>query len=218
MNPSAQKFWAIPATIVIVALLIVGAVYWKQLGAPVNVAPVASQDVVASSSASPSVVPSQGPITASSTATSTAGWKTYTSNDFSIDYPSGLNVLTSGKQALNASGLDSLVVGFAKNATSSSALTVSETWNDPVNADLYASQLLGLSGRSTTIKAQQENDVSVDGIHAKVIELMSSLDNKVNGTHIIFQSGNVIYEFIGAGDYATGDVLKEFYSSFQFTN
>src|ERR1035441_10579858 len=90
MTPSAQKIWAIPATIVIVALLIFGAVYWKQLGMSVNVEPVGSQDVVVSPSASPSTAPSQSLVAASSTVTSTADWKTYTNAQygFAFQYPS----------------------------------------------------------------------------------------------------------------------------------
>ncbi len=150
---------------------------------------------------------------------STSGWKTYSDSSFSVNYPSDLNPYTFGNQQLNANGLSELIVGFAQSSTSDSALTVSIIRNGAVDANTFISQLLNLSKSPVAnIKAQRNDDVLIDGINATVIELTSLLNNKVSGTHVVFQKGNTRYELIGAGDYATGPILEQFYQSFKFTN
>ena len=223
MKISTQKGFIVPLIGGIVALLIAGGIYWVwhnksddnyQLGGPKDVASLTG--MTSTTTGSDSI---QATSTQATSTQATSGWKTYTNSGFSINYPSDLNVYTSGNQELNANGLSSLIVGIAQSTTSDSALSISIIRNGVVNADTYASQLLGLSDNlSASIKAQQEKKVSIDGVSAIVIELISVRDNKVSGTHVIFQKGNTRYELIGAGDYATGPILEQFYNSFKFTN
>ena len=89
MNPSTPNKLLIPAVIVIVALILVGGIYWIHYSQSVNQPAINVQNVVATPAPGSS---SQNPVNASSTATSTAGWKTYTNKNygFSFQYPSSL--------------------------------------------------------------------------------------------------------------------------------
>ncbi len=97
MNPSTSNKLLIPAVIVIVALILVGGVYWIHYSQTVNQPQAINMQNVVTTPAP--VHSSQAPINASSTpvngsvasstATSTAGWKTYTNSQygFSFQYP-----------------------------------------------------------------------------------------------------------------------------------
>jgi len=137
MNPSTPNKLLIPAVIVIVALILVGGVYWIHYSQTVNQPQAINMQNVATT---PAPVPSsQNTINASSTpvngsvATSTAasmaGWKTYTNSQygFSFQYPttyqaqnpdSNLMSLPSKTNVVELHGSpDNILVTYASGST-----------------------------------------------------------------------------------------------------
>jgi len=207
---NTQKGFIVPLVIGLVVVLLAGGAYLaykNEKGQVDEAAQTASQ--VAAQSDQTSTKGSGALNVASSI--STTSWKVYTESDFTISYPSNLNPYSSTSGNL-------IFTSFAQSSTSESSLNVILTKNSPVSADAYASQFLGLSNKTgSSVVFKKEADAAVGGLTAHVVSDYP-VKAGVGGTHVIFQKGNDMYEIVGSGDYATGPIFKEFYSSFHFTN